>query len=332
MTQAAVLAAIGSPGTTTGFKNKLINGNMNIDQYNNGGSITPSVSNIFCVDRWKSSLNPGGKFSVQQNSGNAPATQGFTQCLKVTSLSAYTLGATEFEAISQYIEGNNIADLGWGTASAKTVTLSFWVNCSLTGTFGGALLNSAQNYNYPYSYTINAANTWEYKTVTITGATSGTWNTNSSDGIRLLFTLGCGATYSQPAGSWTTSIALSATGATSLVATNGATWYMTGAQFEVGTTATNFDFRSIGTEFALCQRYYQYLNASGSIYSNSGSSAGNYNYYWNFAVTMRSAPTTTATGYQLNAAGNWASVSTAGFYGNTGSYMRIDSATASAEL
>jgi hypothetical protein len=284
----------------TGFKNRIINGNMNIDQYNNGGSITPSVSNIFCVDRWKTSINPGGKFSVQQNSGNAPASQGFSQCLKVTSLSAYTLGSTEFEAITQYIEGNNIADLGWGTASAKTVTLSFWVNCSVAGTFGGSLLNSSQNYNYPYSYTINSVNTWEYKTVTIAGPTSGTWNTNSSDGIRLLFTLGCGATYSQAAGTWTTSTALSATGATSLVATNGATFYITGVQLEVGTAATSFDFRSFGTELLLCQRYYERSydvgQATASFTGGARGTSTNATVYnegpgWSFLVAKRTAPT-----------------------------------------
>ena len=171
--------------------------------------------------------------------------------------------------VGQFIEGLNVADLAWGTASAATVTLSFWVRSSLTGTFGGAFSNSASNRSYPFTYTINSANTWEQKTITVAGDTSGTWLTTSGIGIKVWFGLGVGSTYSGTAGSWSGNTYLSATGATSVVGTNGATFYITGVQLEAGSAATPFENRSYGTELSLCQRYY-YVQASYAF--NAGNS------------------------------------------------------------
>jgi hypothetical protein len=148
--------------------------------------------------------------------------------------------------------------LAWGTANAQTVTLSFWVRSSLTGTFSGALSNSAQDRNYPFTFTISTANTFEYKSVTIVGDTSGTWiGSTNGIGIRVKFNLGTGSTYLQTAGAWTASYANGATGSVALVNTNTATFYITGVQLEKGSTATSFDYRPISTELALCQRYFQ---------------------------------------------------------------------------
>jgi hypothetical protein len=279
------------------MKNRLINSAMVIDQRNAGASvtITNTGSATYTLDRQYAYGSVASKFSVQQNAGSVTPPVGFTNYLGVTSLSAYSIGAGDLFDIGQNIEGLNIGDLGWGTASAKTVTLSFQVYSSLTGTFGGALQNSAQNRSYPFSYTVTSANTWTTVSVTIAGDTTGTWLTTNGVGIRLVFSLGIGSTYSGTAGSWSANNYLSATGATSVVGTNGATFYITGVQLEVGSTATSFDYRPYGTELALCQRYYYKIAEGGSAYTQFGAgrafSGTEGNGIVPFPVPMRSAPT-----------------------------------------
>jgi hypothetical protein len=248
--------------TGFGFKNRIINGQMVLDQRNAGASITPL--DAYTLDRWQGAASAASKYTVQQNAGSVTPPVGFSNYLGVTSLSSYSVPSAEDFAIRQSVEGFNAADLGWGTASASPITLSFWVRSSLTGTFGGSLTNNAFNRSYPFSYTISAANTWEQKFLTIAGDTTGTWLTNNGVGIRVSFSLGTGATYQGTVNTWAGSALLSPTGATSIVGTNGATWYVTGIQFEKGTTATSFDYRPYGTELALCQRYYTKYFADGS--------------------------------------------------------------------
>jgi hypothetical protein len=244
---------------TVGFKNRIINGAMVIDQRNAGASVTPTANGTFTLDRWKFFLSQASKFSTQQNQGSVTPPTGFAKYLGVTSLSAYTVGASENFCILQNFESSNVYDFAWGTASASPVTLSFWVRSSLTGTFGGAVRNWAYSYSYPFSYTISSANTWTYITVYIAAPTAGTWVMDASNNgaIELLFSLGTGATVSGAAGTWASANYQSATGATSVVGTNGATFYITGVQLEKGSTASSFDYRSQGTELALCQRYYE---------------------------------------------------------------------------
>lgn len=237
----------------TAFKNRIINGAMVIDQRNAGASVTPTTDGQYTVDRWRCSMSVASKFSVQQQTSVIPT--GFSYATKITSLSAYTVGSGDYFSFDQMIEGYNVADLGFGTANAKTITISFLVYSSLTGTFGAALMNSAGNRSYPFTYTISSANTWEQKTVTIVGDTSGTWLTTNGTGLFLRFGLGVGTTYSGTAGSWAGTTYVSATGATSVVGTNGATFYITGVQLEKGSTATSFDYRPYTTELQLCQRY-----------------------------------------------------------------------------
>jgi len=256
MTQAVVLAQQASTGVSPGFRNRIINGAMVIDQRNAGASTT-ATDNAYTLDRWQTGSSASSKFTIQQNAGSVTPPAGFSNYLGCTSSSAYTVGAGETFNVAQQIEGYNVADLAWGTANAKTVTLSFWVRSSLTGTFGGALANSNVTRSYPFSYTISAANTWEQKTITIAGDTSGTWQTTTSTGIRVWMSIGTGSTLSGTAGAWAGADYRSATGATSVVGTNGATFYITGIQLEVGSTATSFDYRPYGTEFSLCERYFQ---------------------------------------------------------------------------
>ena len=247
---------LASDSQYTGFKSKIINGAMVIDQRNVGASVTPT-NGQYTLDRWNANLSQASKYTVQQNAGSVTPPAGFIKYLGVTSSSAYSVTSTDYFFLEQVIEGFNIADLAWGTASASAVTLSFQVYSSLTGTFGGVLANSAQNRNYPFSYTVTSANTWTQISVTIAGDTSGTWLITNAEGIRLRFGLGVGSTKSGTAGAWSATQYFSATGATSVVGTNGATFYITGVQLEKGSTATSFDYRPFGTELALCQRYYQ---------------------------------------------------------------------------
>ena len=250
------------------WRNRIINSAMVIDQRNAGASVTPTSSG-YSLDRWNLSLSVASKFSFQQST-TAPT--GFSNSLLFTSLSSYSVGAGDLFLANQWIEGFNTADLMWGTANAKTVTLSFWVRSSLTGTFGGALNNGSSDRTYPFSYTINSANTFEYKTVTIAGDTSGTWLTTNGRGLGVWFSLGAGSTYSGTAGAWASANVYQPTGATSVVGTNGATFYITGVQLEKGSTATSFDYRPYTTELSLCQRYLPSwrANESGNGYGFNG--------------------------------------------------------------
>ncbi|CAB4134382.1 hypothetical protein UFOVP267_57 [uncultured Caudovirales phage] len=240
------------------MRNRIINGAMVIDQRNAGASVTALNTAPFTVDRFYALSVPSSKYTVQQSS-TAPT--GFTKSVVITSASAYTVTSGDYFLYRQVIEGFNCADLGWGTASAATVTLSFWVRSSLTGTFGSALNNGASNRSYPFSYTISAANTWEQKTITIAGDTTGTWATDNSGGIVVSWSIGMGSTYTGTANAWAGTFYGAPTGSTNLVSTNGATLYITGVQLEKGSTATSFDYRPYGTELALCQRYLPAFNA-----------------------------------------------------------------------
>ena len=280
-----------------GFKNRIINGAMVIDQRNAGAaSPSPAIGNGYLVDRFVFAASVVSKFTAQQNQGTVTPPAGFINYQGLTSSSSYPVTAGDYFVVGQYIEGLNVADLAWGTASAATVTLSFWVRSSLTGTFGGVLSNDGSNRSYPFSYTISAANTWEQKSITIAGDTSGTWLKTNGIGIRLWFGLGVGSTYSGTAGAWTGSALLSATGATSVVGTNGATFYITGVQLEKGSTATSFDYRPYTTELQLCQRYY-FKNIPAVAGSNvvTGVFNGTTNLVITaiFPVSMRVAPTMT---------------------------------------
>ena len=257
-------SVVNSDGITSGgaygFKNRIINGAMVIDQRNAGAAVT---SNNYCTDRWRVETVSDGVFSAQQVS-DAPT--GFVKSLKWTTTTAdASLTTTQYAIIRQGIEGFNTADLMWGTANAQTITVSFWVKSSLTGTFGGTVHNSDANRSYPYTYTISSANTWEQKSVTIAGDTTGTWKTDNNAGIQIYWGLGVGPTYSGTANTWAATLYMAPTGAVSVIGTLNATWQITGVQLEKGSTATSFDYRPYSAELAMCQRYYQQINGNSFV-------------------------------------------------------------------
>ena len=276
--------------STTLLKNRIINGAMVIDQRNAGASVTGN-DNTYGVDRFKVQVSQSSKFTMQQNAGSVTPPVGFVNYLGITSSSAYSVGSTDYFFLQQRIEGYNIADLNWGSANAKTVTLSFQVRSSLTGTFGGVLQNDNQDRTYPFSYTISSANTWTSISVTIAGDTSGTWLTTNGMGIKVTWGLGVGSTYSGTAGSWAGANYFSSTGATSVVGTNGATFYITGVQLEVGSSATGFEYRQYQQELALCQRYYEY----GLTFSGPAPAGLNPFISQTFIVTKRATPSISVT-------------------------------------
>ena len=313
----------------SGFKNRLLNGDFRIDQRNAGASVTPA-SGDYLVDRFFYLASQASKFTFQQNAGSVTPPVGFNKYLGATVASAVSISASDFFIVQQSIEGLNVADLSWGTANAAAVTLSFKVYSSLTGTFGGALRNSAGDRNYPFSYTVASANTWTTVSVTIAGDTTGTWLTTNGIGIKVIWGLGVGSTYSGTAGSWSATPYLSATGATSVVGTSGATFYVTGVQLEKGSTATSFDYRPYGTELMLCQRYYSKMSASSggpyTAFASGFSGASNAaSLYFKYPVQMRAAPTLTLSNCAIQSASGAINAATAStFYaGSDSGYLIV---------
>jgi hypothetical protein len=286
---------------------------MRIDQRNAGASVSNGTTDAYCLDRFSFAGSPASKFTAQRST-TAPS--GFTNSLLITSSSAYTVGASDFFYVMQGIEGFNVSDLAFGSASAQSITISFWVRSSLTGTFGGAVRNkiAGADRSYPFSYSISASNTWEKKTITVAGDTSGTWTTDNSCSITVCIGLGVGTTFSGTAGAWAGSNLVSSSGATSVVGTNGATFYITGVQLEAGSTATDFERRPYGTELALCQRYYEITTG---LMSTSAWTALINVVFWK--VEKRVTPTVlTATSDSGGSGVTFAALSTHGAYQGTG--------------
>ena len=282
-------------GQIGGRRNIVINGGMSISQRYGTTATTPTHTQ-YVVDRWENHLSQTGKFSVQQVE-DAPNGEGVGKySSKITSLSAYTIQSSDFFVYNYNIEGLNVDHLQFGTSSAKTITISFYVKSSLTGTFSLAIRNQAYNRSQVQEYSISSANTWERKSLTFTGDTSGTWLTTNMVGMRLSWGLGGGSSYHiSSTGTWLGVDDWTTSSSTSVVSTNAATWYITGVQMEIGTQATPFEHLTSGEERLLCQRYYiKYVQqgCSGYIESAAGTTA---QLTHNIPVSMRADPSTVCT-------------------------------------
>ena len=306
-------------------KNKIINGDMRIDQRN--ATITPTTNDDFCVDRWSGREETDGAISMQQST-DAPA--GFVNSLKVTVTTAdASIAAAQFTRIAQPVEGYNIANLNWGTSDAQSVTLSFWVKSSVTGNFYGGVRNSAGNRAYVFTYSVSSASTWEKKTVTIAGDTTGTWLTDNDKGLWLLYSIGTGSNYQGTADAWQAANVWSVSGDNGVMGTLNATWQITGVQLEAGTTATPFENLQYGQQLALCQRYFEVVitNDANGFYGTPAPSGqvGYSNYF--YQTTKRAAPTVV-----LAAGGTLPTVQISGqsgfsSYASAGVYARINGGT-----
>ena len=275
------------PEPVLSFRNKIINGDMRIDQRNAGATLTSAGANSWVVDRWICYHNIA-TVDVGQYLNSITPPAGFSKYLGIEVTSTATASNSEFCNFQHYVEGFNMADLAWGTANAKTITISFWIRSSLTGTQGFAIQNAGSDTGYPFTVTINNADTWEYKTVQIAGPTTGTWNSTNGRGITFIVDLGMGTNFRFTAGSWQSGNVQGVTGANSLTQTLNATFYITGVQLEEGTVATPFEHRPHGLEQSLCQRYY--CEVEGTYYGNNWSGYSS-SAQIHFPVTMRVSPT-----------------------------------------
>jgi hypothetical protein len=286
----AVLYGVAAPTGSMGFRNRIINGNMVIDQRNAGAS--GSGSGRYFVDRWF--IGTDISTIATQRSTDAPS--GFTNSSLVSITTGGTVSAGTAAYIRHKIEGFNTADLAWGSASAQSVTLSFWAKASITGTYGVGLMNSAGSRSYVGQYTISAANTWEYKTIVVSGDTTGTWLTDNGTGIQISFDIGSGSNVQATAGAWSAGSYWRASGNVQLAATTGATFYITGVQLEAGSVASPFERRDYGRELILCQRYFQIYGGQSAAPNFQGYGSGDMNSVYPFPVEMRVAPTGTTSG------------------------------------
>ena len=355
MTNAVIIAQQGSNNTT--FRNRIINGAMVISQRYATASTSLTTGLAYYIDRFTMIKGTAGATATVAQSSTAPT--GFANSMLITVGTGASPGAADINYVAQLLEGNNVFDLSFGTASASSVTFSFWVRSSLTGTFSGCLNNgvtSASGRSYPFNYTISSANTWEQKTITIAGDTSGTWATNTSAGMQVVWDLGSGSGYAGTANAWATSFYPKATSSSNLIATSGATFYLTGVQLEKGSTASPFEYRLYGTELALCQRYFE---KSYDLSATPGTVTTNGQSYWvapaslgrlsiSFQTKKRTVPTiilySPATGASGNvrdvtvgadvatSAGNTGEQATLSIYSSTASREYSQHWTASAEL
>lgn len=314
--------------TGFGFKNRLLNGSMMIDQRNAGASqsITSGTS-PYTLDRFVAYNNGTNTFTTQQSS-TAPS--GFSNSLVITNGTATSNTASMYQLLGQRIEAYNFNDFAWGTASAKALTVSFWVYTSQTGTYSFVLRNGANTRFYPQSFSVASANTWTQITQTVAGDTSGTWAGTNGTGLEILFCLSCGSAYVGTSGAWSGTQALGVTGQTQFNATGSATFYITGVQLEKGSTATSFDYRPYGTELALCQRYYETL--FGYVPITTGTEVGGVIYY---KVDKRASGTVTLTrvaGTNANSPSTFTpSTNSVGWYVGGNGWIQI-SGTANSEL
>ena len=293
MSKARELANLGNAYSDGALSNRnlIINGDMRIAQ--RGTSFT--VTNEYGLDRWFCRENTDGALTFSQDSESP---DGFSKSLKVNVDTAdSSLSSSQFSYLGQRMEGFTIERLGFGGSGAKKITLSFYVRCSVTGKFGGAMVNgSNNNRSFAFTYDVNSANTWERKTITIDGDTTGTWNIDNTQEAVLYWSLGAGSSVKKAEGSWdaTASIQSATEATTELIENASATWFLTGVQLEIGDTATPFEHRSYGDELARCQRYYEVgkLKTVAAVKTFSSTST-NDAAGWNWRVIKRATPTVT---------------------------------------
>ena len=264
--------------------NRVINGDMRIDQRNNGALVTVGG---YTIDRWAIATTPAGKFSAQRGGSTA---NGFPYALNFTSSSAYSPAVGDSFFAAQTIEADMVSDFAWGTAGAQPVTLSFWVNVSVAGTYGGAIVNAPAPPTRCYPFSFPAFVGWTKVVIVIPGDTAGAWVTSGNlAGVVLKFDLGSGSTFRGPAGAWANGNYNGAIGTAGIVTTNGAVLQITGVKLEIGSVATPFNRQSLAKSMADCQRYFQ--NVGLITVGGAATVAGAAFWAGSVIYQMRAAPT-----------------------------------------
>jgi hypothetical protein len=292
------------------FRNKIGNGAMLIDQRRNGAAATGVTggTDIWLADRFRigGSAMATGRFTFQQVT-DAPAGSGLYKSGKITVTAAQASSGSYVQVLSTFVEANNMTDFEWGTSTAKIAVFSFWVKASIPGMYAVALRSDNANASFVSNYNVNTANIWEYKSIVVSGPTIGTWNTGNAAGLRIDFDLGTDNNQyvaDNLANTWVASDSFKTASSKSLVATNGATWQITGVQLERGSVATPFEHRPIGIELLLAQRYFQKsyptatavasnTNQGYHVFSMGGISSNYYHAAVRWKVSMRDVPSVT---------------------------------------
>ncbi len=296
MSKAAQLAALIGSGQAQGDKNLIINGGMAISQRSSSAVTVNSTTRTYAIDRFFGFGTSSAGVFTEEQSTDVPSGERFYNSSKITVTTNSSPSGSQTYGWGQGIEGLNTASLMFGSANAMTVTLSFWVKSSLTGTFSVILANNGGSRTYPATYTISSANTWEYKSITVAGDQSGTWNTDNTEGLSVLWMLGTGSSLHGTANAWAAS-KFGVSGQTDLIGTNGATLYITGVSLEIGDVATPFEHESFAATLQKCQRYYttsgfnsgtSYGGGGIAMYAFTASEAGGTVI---FPTTMRAGPT-----------------------------------------
>lgn len=287
----------------SGRKNLIINGDMQVNQ--RGGTATINGTGVtYNVDRWLGrGVSSAGVFTLVQSASSCPD---FRKALAATVTTAdSSIASNSSYRLQQFIEGQNMMHLNWGNSNAKPITLSFWVlSTGPTGTFGGSVANNDYNRFNPFSYSISAANTYEKKTITISGDTSGNWPTDNTLGMRVNFSLGAGSSKVGTAGTWTSSSYEGVTGQTNFIATNGAALYITGVQVEQGSTATEFEHRSYGEELLLCQRYFYLIPTGIGTFAGIAVGSNRIDFGVSMPTALRAGPSVINNGHKTHRTGN----------------------------
>jgi hypothetical protein len=278
-------AKLANSGYELGMRNRIINGRMDISQ--RGTTFAAIADGAYCLDRWVFGESSAAVLTASQQA-DAPA--GFSNSLRLAVTTAdASIAAGDYCVIRQRIEGYNVADL-----IGRDFTLSFWARSAKTGTHCVVFTNSGADRSYIAEYSIAAANTWEFKTITVAGGliTAGTWDFTNGRGLNVQWALAAGATFYTTAGAWQTGNFIATANQVNVLDTIGNVFAITGVQLEPGAFATPFENRSRGIEGLLCQRYFLYPNETPTyrFYGAAGSSS--YVTYY-FPTTLRDAPTTT---------------------------------------
>ena len=280
--------------------NRIINGDMRIDQRNNGALVTVGG---YSIDRWAIAMAPAAMYTAQRAASAAMAANGFPYALNFVSTSAHSPAASDSFFAYQAIEADMVSDFAWGTAGAQPVTLSFWVNLSVAGTYSGVIANAPAPPTRCYPFSFAAIVGWTKVVITIPGDTAGTWvMSGNAAALYLKFDLGSGSSLRAPAGTWVNGNYNGATGAVGIVTTNGAVMQITGVKLEVGSVATPFNRQSMAKSLVDCQRYYQVLASGAVIGSGYVGVAGSTIYgSLTYMTAMRTAPSVAFVGINYGA-------------------------------